>query len=155
MTPTSTRRRLGLAAVVASLALTFTACGASGDDDKADTTTTTTAGTTTSEATTTTAANETTTTSGDDTTTTAPDETTTTGPGTTANGFAKDAIVKVYKQMGMSEKQANCAADYVVSKMGDISGKNLSSLGSIGQELIKKCDINPTDLKMPSNLGGN
>jgi hypothetical protein len=151
MKTSTTRRRVSLAAVLAALALTFTACGADGGDDVKSTTTTTTASNDDG-MTTTTASNDdgmTTTTQSDGGTTTAPD-----GPSTSGNisGMAKDLLVDAYKKMGMTQKQAKCAADFVVDKMGDVNGlDDMSGLAELGKDMFKKCDIDPTDLKPKGN----
>ena len=151
MKTSTSRRRLSLAAVLAALALTFAACGSDGGND-ADATTTTT----TEAKTTTTAADDgdttTTTESTDDGDTTTTTESTDDGDTTTTtesgspdiNGMAKDMIVDQYKKMGMTEDQANCAADLVLDKMG--SGGDMSGIAELGQELMSKCDIDPTKL---------
>jgi len=147
-TPT-TRRRLSLAAGLAVLALTFTACGADGDDDAGSTTTTEASN---DDTTTTTEADETTTTESDETTTTESedDDDTTTTSGS-ISGMAKDMVVDMYENMGMSKKQADCAADYIIGKMGDMTDtSDMSGLMEMGQEMLEKCDIDPSDLKMPS-----
>jgi hypothetical protein len=146
MKTSTTRRRSGLAALLAVLALTFTACGADGGDDVKSTTTTTTASN--DDGTTTTEANDTPTTESDGTTTTEPG-----GPSTSGNlsGMAKDAIVETYKGMGLSDEQAKCAADFVLDKVGDMRDmQDVSGLMKMGKDMFKKCDIDPSDLKVPS-----
>jgi len=149
MKTSTTRRRLSIAAVLAVLALTFTACGADGDDDAGSTTTTEA---TNDDTTTTTEAEETTTTESDETTTTeSEDENGTPTTSGAIGGMAKDMVVDIYKKMGMSQKQADCAAGYIIGKMGDITDtSDMSGLMEMGQEMLEKCDIDPSDLKAPS-----
>jgi hypothetical protein len=154
MKPSTTRRRLSLAAVLAALALTFAACGADGDDGASSTTTTSEASA--DDTTTTTEADDTTTTESDEPTTTESEDSTTTqpnGPSTSGSigGMAKDVLVDTYQKMGMTKKQAECAADFLVDKMGNMDGMDdISGLAEMGKDMAKECDIDPSDLKVPS-----